>query len=178
MILWINANVKFGSITDGLSNTVVFAESLIGQQTQNPAEPTTDAERKRTMYNVTCAFISRSMPPATPGFAGYVLPGDPQQLDAATRGSGLHRGWSGQRGGGWINGREYYTGYTHYHTPNSNVSDVGSCGWGVFASRSNHTGGVNVTRCDGSVQFVSDSVDLATWRNLGTRSGGEVVALE
>ncbi|MCA9133850.1 MAG: DUF1559 domain-containing protein, partial [Planctomycetales bacterium] len=109
---------------------------------------------------------------------GYSLPVDPQQLDAVTRGSGLHRGWSGQRGGGWINGREYYTGYTHYHTPNSPIPDVNGCGWGVFAARSNHTGGVNVARCDGSVHFISDSLTLPVWRSLGTRNGGEVAAAE
>lgn len=177
-ILWINADVKFGSISDGLSNTLAFAESLLGQQEQNPSEPLTAAERVRTMYNVTCSFIDRSLTPSQPGFVGYVLPADPEQLDAVTRGSGLHRGWSGQRGGGWINGREYYTGYSHYQPPNSTVSDVNGCGWGVFAARSNHTGGVTSARCDGSVQFISGSVDLTTWRALGTRSGGEVVAID
>jgi prepilin-type N-terminal cleavage/methylation domain-containing protein len=177
-ILWINANVSFGSISDGLSNTLAFAESLIGLQAQTATEPQDDTQRRRTMYNVTCAFNSGTMPPSMPGFRGYVLPADPRQLDATTRGSGLHRGWSGQRGAGWINGREYYTGYSHYHTPNSNISDVGSCGWGVFATRSNHTGGVSITRCDGSVQFLSDSIDLQAWRALGTRSGGEVVNVE
>ncbi|MEZ6077915.1 MAG: hypothetical protein R3C56_20260 [Pirellulaceae bacterium] len=31
--------------------------------------------------------------------------------------------------------------------------------------------------CDGSVRFISQSVDLASWRALGSRSGGEVVQL-
>lgn len=177
-ILWVNACVKFGSISDGLSNTMAFAESLIGQQNQTPPEPLTAAERIRTMYNVTCSFIDRSLPPVQPGFNGYVLPADPNQLDAVTRGSGLHRGWSGQRGGGWINGREYYTGYSHYHLPNSTISDVNGCGWGVFAARSNHTGGATMARCDGSVGFISSNIDLQTWRALGTRSGGEVTAVE
>jgi prepilin-type N-terminal cleavage/methylation domain-containing protein len=173
-ILWINSKVGFNAITDGLSNTAAFAESLIGLQEQNPSEPITDAMRKRTMYNLNCAFIDRSMPPGTPGFTGYVIPDDPRLLDAATRGSGLHRGWSGQRGGGWINGREYYTGYHHYHAPNSSISDVTSCGWGVFGSRSNHPGGVYVAMCDGSVHFFSESIDLRTWRLLGSRNDGQV----
>jgi prepilin-type N-terminal cleavage/methylation domain-containing protein/prepilin-type processing-associated H-X9-DG protein len=45
----------------------------------------------------------------------------------------------------------------------------------VFAARSRHPGGVNVLLCDGSGRFVSDSIDLDTWRALGTSHGGEVL---
>ena len=44
------------------------------------------------------------------------------------------------------------------------------------AARSVHTGGVNVALADGSVRFFSNSIDLATWRRMGTRAGGEVVS--
>ncbi len=37
-----------------------------------------------------------------------------------------------------------------------------------LSSRSTHTGGVGVALCDGSVRFVNDNVDLTTWRNLGS----------
>jgi prepilin-type processing-associated H-X9-DG protein len=40
---------------------------------------------------------------------------------------------------------------------------------GVFAARSKHTGGVHVALADGSVRFISDSIDDGTWRALGTR---------
>jgi prepilin-type N-terminal cleavage/methylation domain-containing protein/prepilin-type processing-associated H-X9-DG protein len=44
------------------------------------------------------------------------------------------------------------------------------------AARSMHPGGVNVTLADGSVRFVSNSIDLLTvWRPLATISGGEVL---
>lgn len=39
-----------------------------------------------------------------------------------------------------------------------------------------HTGGVNLLLCDGSVRFARDSVALPTWRAVGSRDGGEVVA--
>ena len=41
-----------------------------------------------------------------------------------------------------------------------------------FASR--HTGGGNFGLCDGSVRFLSESVDVATYRALATISSGEV----
>lgn len=43
------------------------------------------------------------------------------------------------------------------------------------AARSRHPGGVSAAMADGSVHFYADSIDLETWRGMGTRSGGEVV---
>lgn len=42
------------------------------------------------------------------------------------------------------------------------------------ASRSRHPGGVQIVLGDGSVRFVSNTVDLATWRRLSTIMAGEV----
>jgi prepilin-type N-terminal cleavage/methylation domain-containing protein/prepilin-type processing-associated H-X9-DG protein len=45
----------------------------------------------------------------------------------------------------------------------------------LLSARSRHTGGVNVALCDGSVRFVTDNVDINTWRALGTTAGGEAL---
>jgi prepilin-type processing-associated H-X9-DG protein len=42
------------------------------------------------------------------------------------------------------------------------------------AARSRHPGGVNAVMCDGSVHYVVDGVDLATWRAASTIKGDEV----
>ena len=44
----------------------------------------------------------------------------------------------------------------------------------VHFARSYHLGGVTAVSADGSVRFVSDSVDGTVFRALGTRSGGEI----
>jgi type II secretory pathway pseudopilin PulG len=60
---------------------------------------------------------------------------------------------------------------------------------GVLTPTSNHTGGVNLTRADGSVSFINENIDVGkgdtaaqtadtaspfgVWGALGTRSGGE-----
>lgn len=45
-----------------------------------------------------------------------------------------------------------------------------------FASpRSRHTGGVHILLGDSSVRFVSNNVDLTTWRNLGSISDGNTI---
>jgi prepilin-type processing-associated H-X9-DG protein len=41
------------------------------------------------------------------------------------------------------------------------------------AARSRHSGGVVVARCDGSVSFVSENINLAVWQTLCTRAAGE-----
>ncbi|MFN7291250.1 MAG: DUF1559 domain-containing protein [Pirellula sp.] len=48
----------------------------------------------------------------------------------------------------------------------------------IVAARSSHTGGVNSARGDGSVSFVTSSVDTILWRALGTRDGGEVANID
>lgn len=175
-IAWSNSTVRISDITDGTSNTAAFGESLLGVQTQSPAAPTNDNERKRMMMNITCSWISSAVPPTVAGLKnGYALPSDPSQYYAMSLSSPLFRGWSGQRGAGWITGREYWTAYQHYLPPNSAIPDMQTCGNGVLGARSNHSGGVNLAFCDGSVRFVSETISLATWRAYGSRNGGEVI---
>lgn len=48
----------------------------------------------------------------------------------------------------------------------------------MFAARSRHSGGVQVSLCDGSVRFVRDSVTIAAWRAASTSRGGETIGLD
>lgn len=48
----------------------------------------------------------------------------------------------------------------------------------VITSRSYHSGLVQSALADGSVRTFSHQMDLVIWRALGTRSGGEVVAVD
>lgn len=48
----------------------------------------------------------------------------------------------------------------------------------MMGARSLHTGGVQVTYCDGHVAFISDSVNFVTWNALGSAAGGEVASVE
>jgi prepilin-type N-terminal cleavage/methylation domain-containing protein len=45
------------------------------------------------------------------------------------------------------------------------------------AAVSAHVGGIQVTMADGSVRFISNSIDFLTYRNMFTRSGDEVIAV-
>ena len=77
----------------------------------------------------------------------------------------------------------YYSemSYNTIQTPNRHSclnGDTGSGRSGEFAAitaSSLHTGGVHLALADGSVRFISDSIDRKVWRALGTRSGGESI---
>ena len=55
------------------------------------------------------------------------------------------------------------------HTPCINSGDMANY------ARSRHVGGVYVLMADGSVHFVSNTIDRLTFQNLGSREGGEVI---
>ncbi len=50
-------------------------------------------------------------------------------------------------------------------------------GNGQVPTRSLHTGGVQVTMCDGAVRFISNNVDTAVWRATHTKGGRETETL-
>ncbi len=66
---------------------------------------------------------------------------------------------------------------SHYNgIPGCNLtfSDEANVKRAVLAARSKHAGGVTTAMCDGSVHFVTDSVDLlGVWRPMTTARGGE-----
>jgi prepilin-type processing-associated H-X9-DG protein len=67
---------------------------------------------------------------------------------------------------------------TGANDPSNAISGVdGGIGAAITAT-SNHPGGVNVCLGDGSVKFVKDSVDIATWWALGTRAGREIISAD
>jgi prepilin-type N-terminal cleavage/methylation domain-containing protein/prepilin-type processing-associated H-X9-DG protein len=61
--------------------------------------------------------------------------------------------------------------------PNADCSFPFSMEDSSYAARSKHTGGVNVSRCDGSVAFIRDSIDVPTWRAASSARGGETLSL-
>ena len=100
--------------------------------------------------------------------------------DQDLRGAGLW-GWS--------------AGFTTFFLPNDSQKDnintgdgqcvaplpgipdcVGSGDPTRMAARSKHTGGVVAVMADGSVRFVPNSIQLATWRALSSANGGEVIS--
>jgi prepilin-type N-terminal cleavage/methylation domain-containing protein/prepilin-type processing-associated H-X9-DG protein len=87
----------------------------------------------------------------------------------------LTRQGNSNAGGPWMSDGHTTTKYYHAGLPNSR-----SC---MFppqristTANSRHPGGVNVCMGDGSVRFFKSTINLVTWRAIGTRNGGEVIS--
>jgi prepilin-type N-terminal cleavage/methylation domain-containing protein len=150
-------------MVDGTSNTIVFSESILGCQTTVTVPATTPSGSDR-LYG----FTGHAPRTGAPGLVGLVDP------DVAFW-AGRCQLWFGDRGFGWIVGKPKSTTFTTYIPPNDKVPDISSMGIGFFAARSFHPGGVSATLGDGSVRFVSETIELETWRALATRAGGEIL---
>jgi hypothetical protein len=60
-------------------------------------------------------------------------------------------------------------------TPTDAVVDSNGHKQQYIVARSKHVGGVNASRCDGSVSFFDDSIDPYVWNSRSSASGGESV---
>lgn len=155
-----NSSTRIGAIKDGTSNTALFAEIRKGpNNTTSFLDP---AVGDPIYYNV-----------ATNVAAGFTTTAD--QLDQ-------NPALCDVPGNAWAyRGLQYYralmvaTYYTHTLTPNARRRDCMSTEQGHAAARSYHTGGASVVLADGSVRFVSDNVDLNSWKAVGTISNSEVI---
>ncbi len=162
-----------GSITDGTSNTALFAEVMRGTL----ASTATNQFDNTTSFMSTTAFTTAQM------------------LDGRNIPQCLPGGQSTTSS--WIRytGHQYYRNlpqnfiYTHtlpinWIRKNANVAQQRyNCGTTAFtvthhAASSYHTGGAMMGRADGSVTFVSDSTDFAVWQAIGSRANGEIAQID
>ncbi len=172
-----NNEVGFGDVTDGMSNTIMLSEWLLGDE-DNAKNSVTD-----TMIGIS--------PPTPFGRVSAAYPnGDatfPTQAQVDQWGLA---GYNAQVAGGlqysggcseylWATSLAYFN---EIAPPNWKYPNVkwDTCQWrgvqhGAFAARSHHPGGVNVALGDAAVRFISQTIDLPTWQGLGSRNGGEAV---
>jgi prepilin-type N-terminal cleavage/methylation domain-containing protein len=167
-LFYVNGEVRFGSITDGTSNTLCAAEvkafTPYIRNTENPGD------------------IAPTDPFAFIGYSGQL------KLGADTNSNTGHTEW--------CDGRVHHSGFTTVYTPNTVVpyehdgqtydidfnsekegNSTTKSTYAAITARSYHRGGlVNVALMDGSAQSISEDISLDVWRALGTISGGEVVS--
>jgi len=151
--------VPASDVTDGLSNTIAFSERLIGGETPDRYVPSRDI-----------AYLP-----------GMIFPPLPDETIVLCRTNvsptSSHSSFSGH---GWIFHSLGVTTYNQILPPNSTIPDCsgGSGGGaGLYSARSLHLGGCQTLLGDGSVKFVSQSIDQNVWRALGTIDSSDVAQI-
>jgi prepilin-type N-terminal cleavage/methylation domain-containing protein/prepilin-type processing-associated H-X9-DG protein len=165
-----NSRVRLADLTDGSGSTVCVSETIKAE-----GGPSIWDGVSRTNGFVLTAGNNNST--NGPELTNY---------SSQCHGAGLQLQQT--RGSRWLYGAPGHSMYNHMRTPNDPDVD---CRGGLphsirtnywwdrlslnVAARSRHTGGVNALFCDGHVQFISNSIDRATWEALGSRGNGEIV---
>jgi prepilin-type N-terminal cleavage/methylation domain-containing protein/prepilin-type processing-associated H-X9-DG protein len=147
--------LTFASVTDGTSNTALYSERVLGDGNMGQVSPLEDT------------FNGPNGAPGQPNSADDAYAWC-QSVDVTNPANQFPI----FMGAPWGHGQH---NYQHILPPNGR-----SCGWlaslrAAMTASSRHTNGVNLVLCDGSVRYVSNSVNLLAWRALGSRDGGEVV---
>jgi prepilin-type N-terminal cleavage/methylation domain-containing protein/prepilin-type processing-associated H-X9-DG protein len=173
--------VTLSRITDGLSNTAIFSENVLGNSSTTSSSP---GSLWILPFQITATL------PASPnlGSMGANLRSVSQLCQSATSLSKFAtQGFSWASSGTGEGG-----GYTHVNTPN-----LRNC-WGsnqesnspnafrgnqyqfvsLMTAKSNHPGGVNMLFLDGSVKFIKNTIDAGTYGAIGTMAGGEIVSAD
>lgn len=144
--------VRSGDVTDGLSNTSMFSEMLIGplQEGDDDAVLRRNFQSPDEYLNQDDLVAFCDSIPDKPSQYGYM--------------SSNWRGWP------WCETGYMIGMYNHALTPNRPSCKNGThLPTGVTSATSQHDGGVQVVFGDGHVEFVSNVVDEAVWRDMGSR---------
>ena len=173
-----NGNFGLQDARDGTVNTVLFGE--IGRPSGDRAYQGSVLEGLTGLtfdeaigYTSPIQCVDQAANPANPGRYPNTLPS----------------GNLADRGAKWNDGGGHSTGFTTILPPNgpscaSNTNDQSDA---LLSAGSYHAGGVQIVLCDGSVRFISDTIDTGNltaaptngkspygvWGALGSRAGGE-----
>ncbi len=148
-----NSWTRFRDVTDGTSNTVLMAETVLGDQVIGPSPSPTRPHRRTASWPSTIS---------NPGGQGFVFGGNVisnPDLGALFQG-GTFTSFRGTRGEAWVRGVPFAVVVNGYLPPNSPIPDV-----------SMHA------LVDASVRFITDSNNLIVHRAIYSRDGGEVVEM-
>ncbi|MDR3110329.1 MAG: DUF1559 domain-containing protein [Planctomycetaceae bacterium] len=171
---------SLASITDGLSNTLAFSEAIIGDGILGNAVPPINTPWLRVGTDAVVSMPVSDLregnktlwgDSSLPGVVsiGYVT----NSFSLPTWTQSNSNAWYGIRGFSWMVGSPVATGFCTFATPNPPYPDWSNgVGIGFFSARSFHTGGVNASNADGSVSFISNTVDRQTWHRLGSKNDG------
>jgi len=168
-------------LTDGTSNVIIFSETIIGDgsldYTGRTINPSTPPDPMQPWTRAGYATAGQRPPdPLSPGAGWQTNPGlttiEPNP-DVPSLLVGNTTAWIGWRGSIWLSGRPYATQFSTYNPPNPRHADWGTrTSYGFYSARSFHSGGAQALKGDGSVSFVSNSINRLVWQDWGKANSG------
>lgn len=159
--------VGITTLADGTSNTVLYSERIRATLDWNAPAGVFDNTTLMRASGMTEMVDGRVIPTCQSGspFSGRLT-------------------YSGHQ---YYRSLNFLQTFTHTLPPNWNLkvnaNQKYNCGnfsnlnQAHIAASSYHSGGVNMCLADGSVRFVTNSIDFVVWQGVGTRNGGEVATL-
>ncbi len=178
-----------GSCTDGTSNTVAFAEALVGDSRAfsvfGPPNRPPSRYRGNMVYSASPGDDDSRPHDAfsNPTLVFSLLEKCKATFQTSATLIGDHRGYR------WTHGITGYSMFNTVQVPNDSQYPFGVCiltggpnnypdsGFS-FGASSVHPGGCNVAMGDGSVKFIKSTINRQTWWSLGTKGGGEVISAD
>lgn len=165
-IIWFSKSRDFASVTDGLSNSIFFSETVVADTNGGTNVPIignlalTEAGAAIQMNQGS----KRSNCLASVGAGGL-------KNSVDVNGLGSYRG-AGRR---WADGQYGISSFITVIPPNGPSCSRSNAGGEQVgnAANSRHPGGVNVCLGDGSVRFVSETIDSGSADNFPTYASGE-----
>ena len=143
-------SVRVASVTDGLSNTFLFGE--VSRFIDEPASP-------YSVANITFEFGDDYSPycgrPTSGALVIPVLNAPPDKTGAV-----------------------YAACFAVAAFPPDWINVQACLSLGQYGFRSLHPGGANFAMADGSVKFIKNSINVKTYRGLGTRALGEILSAD
>jgi prepilin-type N-terminal cleavage/methylation domain-containing protein/prepilin-type processing-associated H-X9-DG protein len=166
---------RIQNCTDGTSNTIAFAETLVG-------------DGSTANFSASSGIFGIALGPAEVLDASANWPAVQAGLQLCNAAYNSRSTANLSNGGGsrWMKGGAADTLFNTVVTPNSQVYPWSTCtDWPSSAHEiefsragSSHPGGVNALFADGSVHFAKDSINQATWWALGTKANGEAISAD
>ena len=167
------------SVNDGTSNTIAYAEALVGPGSQAGSIGPSQLFRDGT--NLAGTSIPGGLYDANSNIKGVLAdllacqaaiynPTNKNQDDKGVK-------WASDDGGWTLINTIVPPSSMQYSFACCNYTTASGCDDGLYQNANSlHPGGANFLFADGSVHFLKSSISMATYWALGTKANGEVIS--